>query len=54
MIENFLHEHFKNDTKKMSLFISDFIGKELLKKELKTAFDELDKVLKYIGEAHKN
>ncbi len=45
MIENYLYEHFKDDTKQMSLFINDFIEKELIKKDISTAFDEFDRVV---------
>ena len=45
MVENYLHEQFNGDTKQMSLFINDFIEKELIKKDIKIAFDELDRIL---------
>jgi hypothetical protein len=45
MVENYLHEHFKDDTKQMSLFINDFIEKELIKKDIKIAFDELNEIM---------
>jgi len=45
MVENYLQEHFKNDTKKMSIFINDFIEKELIKKDLTIAFDELKMIM---------
>ena len=46
MVENYLHEHFKNDTTKMSIFINDFIEKELIKKDITIAFDELAIIMK--------
>jgi len=45
MVENYLQEHFKNDTKKMSIFINDFIEKELIKKDITIAFDELRTIM---------
>ena len=45
MVENYLQEHFKNDTKKMSIFINDFIEKELIKKDITIAFDELETII---------
>jgi hypothetical protein len=45
MIENYLSDKFKNDTKKMTIFINDFIEKELIKKDITVAFRELDEVL---------
>ncbi len=45
MVESYLHEHFKDDTKQMALFVNDFIEKELIKKDIRTAFDEFNKVL---------
>ncbi len=45
MVESYLYEHFKNDKKQMSLFINDFIEKELIKKDIRIAFDELNKTL---------
>lgn len=45
MVENYLHEHFKDDTKQMSLFINDFIEKELIKKDIRVAFDEFNKIV---------
>ena len=45
MVENYLYDHFKDDTKQMSLFINDFIEKELIKKDISTAFDEFDRVV---------
>ena len=45
MVENYLQEHFKNDTKKMSIFINDFIEKELIKKDITIAFDELKTIM---------
>jgi len=50
MVENYLHEHFKDDTKQMSLFINDFIEKELIKKDIRTAFDEYSMVIEKKGE----
>ena len=45
MVENYLQEHFKNDTKQMSIFINDFIEKELIKKDVTIAFDELKSII---------
>jgi len=45
MVENYLHEHFKGDTKQMSIFINDFIEKELIKKDIKVAFAELKEIM---------
>ena len=45
MVENYLSAKFKNDTKKMTIFINDFIEKELIKKDIVVAFGELDEVL---------
>ena len=45
MVENYLHEHFKDDTKQMSIFINDFIEKELIKKDIKVAFGELKEIM---------
>ena len=45
VVENYLQEQFKNDTKKMTLFINDFIEKELIKKDIRIAFDELDEAI---------
>ncbi len=45
MVENYLQEHFKNDTRKMSIFINDFIEKELIKKDITIAFDELKMIM---------
>ncbi len=45
MVENYLSSKFKNDTKKMTIFINDFIEKELIEKDITTAFGELDEIL---------
>lgn len=45
MVENYLSMRFKNDTKKMTIFINDFIEKELIKKDITIAFRELDELL---------
>jgi len=45
MVENYLFDKFKNDTKKMTIFINDFIEKELIKKDVTIAFGELDEIL---------
>ena len=45
IVESFLVENFQNDTKKMSEFINDFIEKEIIKKDIKIAFDELETIM---------
>jgi hypothetical protein len=45
MVENFLYEHFKDNTKQMSIFINDFIEKELIKKDIKLAFDDIKNII---------
>ena len=51
MVENYLYEHFRNDTQKMSIFINDFIEKELIKKDVTIAFEELKETMKDSGNA---
>ncbi|MDQ7047940.1 MAG: hypothetical protein Q9M39_10200 [Sulfurovum sp.] len=45
MVENYLSARFKDDTEKMTIFINDFIEKELIKKDITIAFGELDEML---------
>ena len=45
LVESYLYEHFKDDTKQMSIFINDLIEKELIKKDVRFAFDELKEIM---------
>jgi len=45
MVENYLSAKFKNDTKKMTIFINDFIEKELIKKDITTSFREFGEIV---------
>ena len=42
-VEYYLYEKFKNDANKLNQFVSDFIEKEIIKKDIKKSFSELKK-----------
>jgi len=42
-VEYYLYEKFKNDASKLNQFVSDFIEKEIIKKDIKKSFLELKK-----------
>ena len=44
-VESYLHEHFKNNTKEMATFIADFLEKELIKKDIKNSFSEINSII---------
>jgi hypothetical protein len=45
LVENYLCDTFQNNTKQISLFVNDFIEKELIKKDISMAFTELEEML---------
>lgn len=45
-VEYYLYEKFKNDASKLNQFVSDFIEKEIIKKDIKISFNELKKDMK--------
>jgi len=42
-VEYYLYEKFKNDANKLNQFVSDFIEKEIIKKDIRKSFSELKK-----------
>lgn len=45
-VEYYLYEKFKDDANKLNQFVSDFIEKEIIKKDIKISFSELKKDIK--------
>ena len=45
LVENYLCDTFQNNTQQISLFVNDFIEKELIKKDISMAFTELEEML---------
>ena len=42
-VEHYLYEKFKDDATRLNQFVSDFIEKEIIKKDIKKSFLELKK-----------